>query len=77
MMQKKGFGAISEILRNFRKGIGGGPIITSGLWLSWVILPASWSLVPRKERKAGNWSRPALEARWRIFVVVVHRFCKL
>ena len=59
---KKRFGAISA---NFRKWAGGP--ITSGLWPSWVILPLGpWSLPMARGGPAGNWSRPALEARWRI-----------
>ena len=68
MMQKQVLGESPRIPENFRKW-GGGPIITSGLWPSWVILPLGpWSLPRGRGGPAGNWSRPALEARWRIYI---------
>ena len=46
---------------------GGVPMITSGLGLSWVMVPLGpWSLERGRGDPAGNWSRLALEARWRI-----------
>ena len=62
MMQQK---RVWDEKKHFGKG--GGPIITSGLWSSWVILPLGpWSLPRGRGGPAGNWSRPALKARWRI-----------
>ena len=55
---------LAGMLGNFKKGCF---IITSGLWLSWVMAPLGpWSLERGRGGLAGNWSRLALEARWRI-----------
>ena len=61
---KKRFAGLPGILTT-----GGGwcPIITSGLWLSGVMVPLGpWSLERGRGGPAGNWSRPMVEARWRI-----------
>ena len=73
LVPKAALGVVSEALKKscnkrFGRNSGilrirvGGPIICIG---SVAVLghSASWSLV---RRQAGNWSRPALEARWRI-----------
>ncbi len=63
MMQNKGWQKLPEI---WGKG-GRCPIITSGLGLSWAMVPLGpWSLDRGGWGPAGKLSRATLEARWRI-----------
>ena len=62
---KKGMAAVPG---TSRKG-GWFPMITSGLGLSWVMMPLDpWSLESSKGGPSGNWSRLALETRSRIWL---------
>ena len=58
-----------------KDGEGGWPIIPSGLWLTWVRVPlGSWSLQREGQKgPTGNWSRLALETRWRTLLVPMLR----
>ena len=54
-------------LKEFGERGRGCLIITSGLWLSWVMVPdGPWSLERGQGDPAGTWPHPALEAWWRI-----------
>ena len=64
---KKGLQDSSGKTRILRNAGVGCPIVTSGLLPSWVILPPGpWPLPRGRGGPAGNWSRLAVEARWRI-----------
>ena len=56
------------MLGNYEK-MGGGLTIPSLLGLSWVMVPLGpWSLEKTQGAPVGKWSRPALEARLRIWI---------
>ena len=67
MMQNKDGRSSQE----FQQRGGEGLMITSVLGLSWVVVPLGlWSLAKGRRGPAGNWSRPALEARWRKYFLM-------